>query len=255
MLLSYSLLQSLALMKKDNNEEQSLCLVIPVYNEEEAIANVLVEWCDTLSSLAIDFKILCYNDGSKDNSADVLNKIAAERPNQIIATNKPNEGHGPTILRGYREGAKMADWIFQIDSDNEMGSASFKSMWEQREGYDFLLGRRDGRAQPLPRKLISMVSRMVVRVFYGKSVWDVNAPYRLMRSAAFDELFQKIPHDTFAPNVIVSGYVGKKHLKFKEIDVSHQDRQTGEVSIKKWKLLKAAARSFYQTISFSFKQL
>lgn len=69
-----------------------------------------------------------------------------------------------------------------------------------------------------------------------------------MKSTVFKELFYKIPSDTFAPNVIISGFAAKKRLKIYEIPVNCRLRETGEVSIKKWKLLKAAVKSFCQTI-------
>ncbi len=239
---------------KDTPAKIDLCIVIPVYNEQDAIGNVLNEWVAMLDSLYINYQLHCYNDGSKDQSADVLERAASEHQGKVVVINKSNSGHGPTILRGYRETASKANWIFQMDSDNEMGSSTFGKLWAQREEYDFLLGRRSGRAQPLPRKVISKISRLVVRCFYGASVWDVNAPYRLMRSEVFQELYNQIPDDTFAPNVIISGFVGRNKLRYYEVGVEHQDRQTGEVSIKKWKLFKAAMRSFKQTILFSFKK-
>ena len=235
-------------MKKD-----SLAVIIPVYNEEGAIANVLSKWCSALESLNIDYHIHAYNDGSKDNTDKILMEFEAKAKGRVIVHDKPNSGHGPTILKGYRDNARTYEWIFQIDSDDEMGPENFHSLWDRRLNYDFLIGVRDGREQPLPRKIISMVSRLCIRVFYGKSVWDVNSPYRLMRSDKFKELYNRIPPDTFAPNVIISGFVGKANLKYFEFPVAHGDRQTGEVSIKKWKLLKAAAKSFKQTILFSMK--
>ena len=107
--------------------------------------------------------------------------------------------------------------------------------------------------QALPRKIISLVSRLCVRIFYGKSVWDVNTPYRLMRVSAFKDFYARIPLTTFAPNVILSGLAARYKLRCFETRVPQHDRTTGEVSIKKWKLLKAAARSFWQTIVFSLK--
>ena len=59
-----------------------------------------------------------------------------------------------------------------------------------------------------------------------------------------------IPEDTFAPNVIISGVACLKKLNVTEIPVHHRNRQTGEVSIKKIKLLKAALKSFFQTITY-----
>ena len=233
-----------------------LCVVMPVYNEQDAIGGVLRKWHEALSCLNINFEIRPYNDGSRDNTLAVMRKIAETGGGRIKIKDKPNGGHGNTILTGYREATVDGfDWIFQIDSDDEMGPEKFGELWERRNDYDFLVGIRGGRVQALPRKVISFVSRCCVRVFYGrKTIWDVNTPYRLMRTSAFKDIFKQIPLTTFAPNVIISGMVARKRLRFFEIRVPQHDRTTGEVSIKKWKLLKAAVKSFGQTISFAFKR-
>ena len=235
-------------------DHYELTVVVPVYNEQDSVSQVLAEWCSALDDLGMRFCIFAYNDGSKDDSGKVLQAVAEDYPGRIRVINKSNSGHGPTILRGYREASVLSDWVFQIDSDNEMGADSFRKLWTSREEYDFLVGSRQGRLQPLSRKIISYISRVVIRLFYGKNtIWDVNSPYRLMRSSRFRALFQKIPDDTFAPNLLVSGFVAKANLRYNQIDVPHRDRQTGEVSIKKWKLFKAAVRSFWQTICFAVR--
>ena len=231
---------------------EKLCVVMPVYNEQDAIAVVLRKWDAALSVLGIDYVIRPYNDGSKDDSLAVMMHVAGAMP-RVDIRDKPNGGHGNTILTGYREAADNGfDWVFQIDSDDEMGPEKFAELWSCRQNYDFLVGMRDGRVQMLSRKVISFVSRLCVRAFYGKSVWDVNTPYRLMRVSAFKDFFAKIPLTTFAPNVILSGLAARHKLRCFETRVPQHDRTTGEVSIKKWKLLKAAAKSFWQTIAFSF---
>lgn len=230
---------------------ERLCVVMPVYNEQEAIGPVLEKWAHALDALGVDYVIRPYNDGSKDDSLVVMREVAGRLP-RVDVHDKPNGGHGNTILTGYREAVRDGfDWVFQIDSDDEMGPEKFGELWAKRNDYDFLVGIRDGRVQQLPRKVISFVSRMCVRLFYGKSVWDVNTPYRLMRVLAFEDFYQAIPLTTFAPNVILSGLAARYKLRCYEIRVPQHDRTTGEVSIKKWKLLKAAAKSFRQTILFS----
>ena len=233
-------------------QKKDLIVVMPVYNEEGAIGPVLDKWVDKLDSMNLGaYEIHAYNDGSKDRTGEILEEYAGKYSGKVVAHNKANSGHGPTILQGYRENVDSADWMFQIDSDDEMSPELFGELWEQREDYDFLLGKRDGRKQALPRKIISFVSRLSVRLFYGKSVWDVNAPYRLMRCSAFKEIYEDIPANTFAPNVIISGMAAQRKLRCFEMPVPQRDRQTGEVSIKKWKLFKAAVKSFGQTISYS----
>lgn len=231
-----------------------LCVVMPVYNEQDAIGPVLEKWDAALKGLGIDYEIRPYNDGSKDSSLSVMRKVA-EKLAGVNVKDKPNGGHGNTILTGYREASSDGfDWVFQIDSDDEMGPEKFNELWSRRNDYDFLVGIRDGRIQALPRKIISFVSRLCVRIFYGKSVWDVNTPYRLMRVSAFKPFYDAIPLTTFAPNVILSGLAARHKLRCFETRVPQHDRTTGEVSIKKWKLFKAAAKSFWQTIVFSFSR-
>ena len=233
-------------------DNERLCLVIPVYNEQSIIGSVLEKWAQMLDSLCVDYVIRPYNDGSKDNSLNVMRDSAKQLPH-IDVRDKPNGGHGNTILTGYREAASDGfDWIFQVDSDDEMGPEKFSELWNKRKDFDFLVGIRDGRLQALPRKIISLVSRVCVKLFYGcATIWDVNTPYRLMRTSAFKAIFNNIPLTTFAPNVILSGMVARRHLRYFETRVPQHDRTTGEVSIKKWKLFKAAAKSFWQTISFA----
>lgn len=235
--------------------DDKLCVVMPVYNEREAIGGVLRKWHTALSDLGIDFVIRPYNDGSTDDSLAVMRALAADLP-RVEVRDKPNGGHGHTILTGYRDAvADGYDWVFQIDSDDEMGPEKFGELWSERIDYDFLVGIRDGRVQQLPRKVISLASRLCVRIFYGRSVWDVNTPYRLMRVSAFKDFYVAIPLTTFAPNVILSGLAARHGLRSFELRVPQHDRTTGEVSIKKWKLLKAAVKSFCQTIAFAFRSI
>ena len=229
-------------------ENSDLAVIIPVYNEHQIIGQVINDWNEALKQLSISYEIHVYNDGSKDNTLDVLQSFAAKYPNLKIH-DKTNSGHGSTILTGYRENLH-AEWIFQVDSDNEISATFFKEFWDQREDYDFITGTRQHHNRPFVRKVISYISLLLVSVFYGKGIKDVNVPYRLMRSTKFVTFFNTIPPDTFAPNVIISGCAVRNHLRVKQIPISSHLRETGEVSIKKWKLFKVALKSFIQTIRY-----
>jgi len=231
-----------------SDKKIELVVIMPVYNEENAISDVISKWTKELNRIGMNYQIHVYNDGSNDRTLEILNEVASN--NQILTVHdKENTGHGTTILKAYRENISK-DWIFQTDSDDEMSPEYFKYLWEKREDYDFLIGKRNNRTQATPRKIISFISRITVRLFYGKGIWDVNSPYRLMRISKLKDIILNIPKDTFAPNVIISGMVCMKKLKVLEIPVPHQNRQTGEVSIKKFKLLKAAFKSYFQTIKY-----
>ncbi|OGB89548.1 hypothetical protein A2625_01335 [candidate division WOR-1 bacterium RIFCSPHIGHO2_01_FULL_53_15] len=227
-----------------------LAVVLPVYNEEEIISQVIEEWAKELDALDIDFEIHAYNDGSRDGTLKALTGLASKYSN-LIVHDKTNSGHGPTILKGYRENCDK-DWIFQTDSDGEIGPEGFRELWKQRNNYDLLIGKRQRHHQPPARKIISSISRLLSRGLYGRGVSDANVPYRLMRAEKFRQLFFRIPADTFAPNLIISGMASIMKARILEAPVQQYPGPTGEASLNKMKLLGAALRAFFQTIGFRF---
>jgi glycosyltransferase involved in cell wall biosynthesis len=232
-----------------------LAVVMPVYNEEDCIVGVVKSWLSTLSVLRISFRIMILNDGSTDNTKEMMNVF--ENDDRVELISKQNSGHGPTILMGYRRAAQVAHWTFQCDSDDEMKPDYFTSLWKNRDPFDALFGVRTNRHQAIPRKIISGCSRLIVKLLFGAGVTDVNTPYRLLRSSVLKRIVCQIPDDTFAPNVIISGVLAKCGLRIYETPVPHENRKTGKVSIAKWRLWRASLTSLWHTILFrpSFKQL
>ena len=228
-----------------------LAVVMPVYNEERVIRDVIIKWVKELLRLDIDFQIHVYNDGSKDNTLSILNHLANENKN-IIVHNKSNSGHGPTIIQGYLENSN-AEWLFQIDSDDGIDTESFEDLWLNRNRFHFLIGKRIRSHQAFTRKLISSISRIIVSILYGNKIYDVNSPYRLMKTESIKNILFSLPDNMFAPNVAIAGVVSLLNLKCYEISVHQRERVSGEGSLKRKKLLKAVLQSFYQTIIYRFQ--
>lgn len=233
---------------KDAHDYQ-LVLVMPVYNEQECVVDVVQGWRDELTRIGIDFLLLVINDGSRDLSGERLARFVEDPRVRVI--NKANSGHGPSILLGYRLACAQAQWVFQTDSDDEMSPAYFRDLWQRRHEYDALFGRRHNRIQGAGRRLISRVSRLTVGLLFRPGVKDVNTPYRLIRSPLLKTIVDLIPSDTFAPNLVISGGVAMSGGRIFNRPVPHQGRRTGSVSIVKWKLWRAACRSFIQTVKLS----
>ena len=228
-----------------------LSVVMPVYNEEACIAVVISKWLDILVGLGVNFRIYLINDGSKDSTKTRLEQ--AKFDSRVMVINKPNSGHGPTILQGYRLAVTSADWVFQTDSDDEMPPDYFPILWEKRAAYGALFGVRAARRQGVGRHFISAVSRLAVRLLFGRGVIDVNTPYRLMKSGLIKGIVTKIPDDTFAPNIIISGVLAAARVSIYNHNVPHERRKTGTVSIVIWKLWKSAMKALCQTLHFRVK--
>ncbi|MBD3421770.1 MAG: glycosyltransferase [Chitinivibrionales bacterium] len=224
-----------------------MAVVMPIYNEEECIQEVVQSWLATLSGLEISFKIIALNDGSKDATLKKLGLFSGDKRVDVI--NKQNSGHGPTILKGYALACPSAQWVFQCDSDNEMSPDYFQHLWRQRNGYDACMGVRTGRHSTFSRRIITLTSQIMTKLFFGDAVTDVNVPYRLIKSEILSQIIAKIPEDTFAPNVIISGALSKMRSSILQHPVPFQKRKTGNVSIISYKLWLSAAKSFIQTLN------
>ena len=233
-----------------NLNRPELSIVMPVYNVDAVIAEVVTAWIRALESLGIDYEFLVYDDGSQDETGRILERLAWQQRG-LMVTRKANSGHGPTILRGYREA--IGEWVFQVDSDDEMRPEHFAGLWKQRDDYDLLIGRRQHRDSPLARQLIAALSRATVWTLLGDAVTDVNAPYRLIRRSSLVAILSMIPDDTFAPNVIISGLAARSGLRVREVWVPHRGRRTVTGSIVRWHLWKAAVRALGQTVGVALR--
>ncbi len=131
-------------------ENYELAVVIPVYNEEEIIAAVVNSWKEELNKLGVHFIIHVYNDGSKDDTLLSLEKFKDDP--FIRIHDKKNSGHGSTILLGYKENCIVADWVFQVDSDNEISAGDFYKLWQKRGDFDVLIGIKEGSPTDLGQK-------------------------------------------------------------------------------------------------------
>ena len=96
-----------------------LYLVMPAYNEEENIGQVIADWYPVVEQIGGDSRLVVLDDGSKDRTYSILKDACAEHP-LLVPVKKENQGHGATVLYGYRYALEQEpDYIFQTDSDGQ----------------------------------------------------------------------------------------------------------------------------------------
>ena len=116
-----------------------LYIVIPAYNEQENIRNIIEQWYPVVEKTGKKSRLLIINDGSHDNTYEIMCEYAQSRP-QFIPVTKNNGGHGAAILYGYRHALKEgADFIFQTYTDFHTFKEELWLFWEKREQYAMLI--------------------------------------------------------------------------------------------------------------------
>jgi len=209
---------------------------MPVYNEAALIEATIHEWTSALDALGVDYELRVYDDGSRDATPQVLKSLASDR---VIVTSKPNEGHGPTVMRAYDEA--RGQWILQTDSDGEIAAHEVTAFWNARDDYDVVLARRVGRKQTIDRKLLSIGSRALLAVLFGGKSRDANAPFRLMRRDWLRAQLPRIGANCSVPNIVLTGLAS--HARVLELPVTHQPRRAGTSSLNLRRLMSFAPRA------------
>ena len=224
-----------------------LFIIIPAYNEEENIRQVVADWYPIAEKYGSDSRLVVIDDGSSDNTYGILRQLEETMP-LLTALTKQNGGHGATLLYGYKYALDNgADYVFQTDSDGQTLPSEFEPFWKSRTKYDISIGYRNKRRDGLMRIFVTKILRLVVYICFRIYVLDANTPYRLMSADTLKENLRFIPDDFFLSNVAVCAIYKKRHQKVHFIPISFRPRQGGVNSINIFKIIKvgfASIRSF-----------
>ena len=215
--------------------------VMPAYNEAENIEETIKQWYPVVEKLqkeVVDSKLCIANDGSKDNTFEIMSGLKEKYP-LFEPLDKPNSGHGATVLYLYRHAiANGANYIFQTDSDGQTNPEEFWQMWNNREKYDFQIGHRLGRQDGASRVFVTKTLRLVVWLMFHEWVTDANTPFRLMRTDKLQPIMDVIPQDYFLCNVAISAIAVKWNYKIGWYKITFKPRQGGVNSINMKRIFK-----------------
>ncbi|MGQ0539158.1 MAG: glycosyltransferase family 2 protein [Gemmatimonadaceae bacterium] len=264
-----------------------LSVVMPAYNEEGGIAEAVQAVQRHVFSVVPNAELVAVNDGSRDATGAILDELAS-RDARVRVVHKANGGHGPALISGLA--AARGQFILLIDSDNQIPLESFARLWQQvqpqaagagrlddgsntehshrehfargdglrehaaREDglseYDAVFGVRRVRKDALLRRVLTRVIRGALTILFGVRLRDANVPFKLLRRDVWQAARPYIPEDTLAPSLFLAVFARKCGARIAYVDVAHRDRETGTVSIRRWKLIKFCARALRQLLAF-----
>lgn len=209
----------------------SLYIVMPAYNEEENMENVVRQWYPILKDKDRKSRLVVADSGSQDDTHKILQKLQTELPQLEILVDTEKQ-HGPKVLALYKYAiAHGADYIFQTDSDGQTNPAEFEAFWNMRKNYDAVIGNRVVRGDGKVRGFVEWVVCFLLYLFFGVKVPDANAPFRLMKADIVKKYIGRLPEDYNIPNIMFTTYFVhyKEKVAFKEI--TFKPRQGGVNSI------------------------
>lgn len=199
---------------------------MPAHNEAENIVDVLNEAVAVLESIEPDYEVVVVDDGSKDNTANLVRQFAETHERVRLVRHPVNQGYGAAVWTGLT--SSTGDKRFFTDSDGQFKLDELRLLLAEMPPADFVAGYRLVRQDPWMRKLNGWGWTSLVNLLFGYAARDVDCAFKLMRREVVESLPVRSRGATFSAELLVrarrAGFV------FREVGVNHLPRTKGSPS-------------------------
>ncbi len=196
-----------------------ISVVIPVFNERDNIAPLTAELCQALAGMPAE--ILFVDDGSTDDSVEVLRRMIVLRPNVRAVVHKRNSGQSAALASGFRWA--RGEILVTLDGDLQNDPADLPQLVAAlAEGVDCVCGVRARRRDSWIRRASSRLGNGFRNLLLGETVADSGCNFRVFRRECLQELFVFNGFHRFVPTLLrLQGY------RVVEFQVGHRPRSAG----------------------------
>lgn len=196
-------------------------IVIPVYNEEESLKELVNKIKVTVDKLEMNYEIIFINDGSTDNSQNVIDQLSLNNNNIKSITFRKNFGKSAALNAGFAH--VKYDLVFTMDADLQDDPIEIPRFLQEIEnGYDLVTGWKENRNDPKEKTIPSKIFNAITSKMSGLELKDYNCGFKCYRKTVLDELDIYGELHRFMPFLAF-----KKGFKIKEIPVHHHERKHG----------------------------
>lgn len=213
-------------------EINKVSIVIPVYNEQESLPDLMRRTVAACKQLNTDYEILLVDDGSSDNSTALLTVAAQTLGSRIIAVllNR-NYGQHSAVMAGFSH--VTGDLVVTLDADLQNPPEEIPRLVEvAAQGYDVVGTVRQNRQDNWFRKLASRMINLLIQRTTGKVMGDYGCMLRAYRRHIIDAMLHCHERSTFIP--ILANTFARKTI---EIPVMHSEREFGDSKYSLMKLI------------------
>jgi len=195
-----------------------LSIVIPVYKSESSLENLFKEIHSTFRD-DVSYEIIFVNDGSPDNSWNILKKIKKDFPKHIKLLNlAQNAGENNAVMAGYNHA--KGDYIVHIDDDlQNPPSEILKLLYEIEKGYDVVYSRYSNKMHTCFRNFASKVHNGLAYIFLRKPKGLYLSTFRVISASLKEKicLYKK-------PYTYIDALILKSTKNIRTIEVKHNPR-------------------------------
>jgi hypothetical protein len=200
----------------------SLCL--PAYNEEENIEDTIRSACAILPYFVRDFEIVVVDDGSKDQTAHVVARLAEQNLRVRLERHAQNGGYGAAVTTALR--AARGDLVMFTDSDGQFNMLDVPQLLAQIQDRDLVVGYRYPRADRWHRKLNAWAWGRMTGLLLGFSIKDLDCAFKMFRREVVERMQLTSTGACISAEMMVQCLRGG--LRYAQVPVRHFPRYHGQ---------------------------
>jgi len=207
----------------NNNNNKSISIVVPVYNEEDNLKEFIRRTMEVLEGLSLPSELILVDDGSRDASPSIITAAADHYPGRITGVffNR-NYGQHTAVIAGFAQ--SRGDIVVTLDADLQNPPEEIpKLIAKAREGYDVVGSVRMGRQDTAFRRVFSWIINRVTAKATGVEMTDYGCMLRAYSRQVIDAILQCPERSTFIP-VLANTFANRTI----EIPVEHAERPAGD---------------------------
>ena len=212
---------------------ENLEILMPAHNEAKSLARLIPEIDNNISG-KIEYSIIICEDGSTDNTLEVISNLKKRYPIKLI-TSKNKKGYSKAMLDGIR--AANADYLLIMDSDGQSNPEEIKNFWKNRKKANLISGHRVNRKDYMYRKLYSKLAFFIYNLLFNVPLKDPSYAYIMIEKkvcSILNDFKPQMPDGFFWEfNARAKSY----GLTFFNLDIIHNERYFGETRIYHWSKL------------------
>jgi glycosyltransferase involved in cell wall biosynthesis len=201
----------------------TLSLVLPAYNEEANIEIVIRRAVDVLPNYADDYEIIPVNDGSRDSTPQILDRLAAENAKIRPVHHRVNRGYGGAVSSGIR--SSTGDYVMFMDGDRQFDIADIRLLAPFVTSFDQVAGFRMERSDPLQRRINAEVFNLVVRILFGVHMRDLDCAFKIFRGDMVRAL--DLTSSGALINAEMQAKLRRQSATYQQVGVPHHPRVAG----------------------------
>jgi glycosyltransferase involved in cell wall biosynthesis len=204
--------------------EVSITGFFPAYNDQNTIEEIVRRAAEEIGKVTGDFEILVVNDGSKDQSGVILDRLALELPYLRVIHHERNMGYGTALISGFRNARK--DLIFYTDGDGQYDVREIHLLLAKLTPViDLVNGYKIRRADAWYRRWLGTMYRLSMKRLFGLSIRDVDCDFRLFRRYIFEKITLESRSGVICVEMAKKFEQAGFHMA--EVPVSHYARRYG----------------------------